>query len=82
MKIQVFEMVVTKDPEPVWDKEVEVAEKWIHFVDESVSASKLFTSDFVFPRDNECRLKKGRATTRLSNQEHISLRYKLLDKDS
>lgn len=51
-------MVLTKDPEPVWDKEVDVAEKWIQFVDESVSASKLFLSDFDLPRDDECRLRK------------------------
>ena len=34
-------MVLTKDPEPVWDKEVAVEEKWIQFVDQSVLASKL-----------------------------------------
>ena len=45
LKAQVFEMVLTKDPEPVWDKEVAVDEKWIQFVDESVSASKLFIPD-------------------------------------
>ena len=39
-------MVLTKDPEPVWDKEIDVPEKWIQFVDESVSASKLLISDF------------------------------------
>lgn len=51
-------MVLTKDPEPVWDKEVDVAEKWIQFVDESVLASKLFISDFDSSRDDECRLRK------------------------
>ena len=45
-------MVLTKDPEPVWDKEVDVAEKWIQFVDESVSASKLFTFDLSFSSDS------------------------------
>ncbi|KAI9703666.1 MAG: hypothetical protein M1836_007436 [Candelina mexicana] len=50
-------MVLTKDPEPVWDKEVDVAEHWIQFVDESVSASKLFVSGFDFARDDECRLR-------------------------
>lgn len=51
-------MVLTKDPEPVWDKEVDVDKKWIQFVDESVSASKLFISDFAFSRDGEYRLRK------------------------
>ena len=49
-------MVLTKDPEPVWDKEVDVDQKWIQFVDESVSASKLFIFDFDFLRDDEYRL--------------------------
>ena len=37
-------MVLTNDPEPVWDKPVDVPEKWIQFVDENVSASKHFES--------------------------------------
>ncbi len=51
-------MVLTKDPEPVWDKEVDVDEKWIQFIDESVSESKLFISDFDLSRDEKCRLRK------------------------
>ena len=37
-------MVLTNDPEPVWDKSVDVPEKWIQFIDENVSASKYFES--------------------------------------
>ena len=33
-------MVVTNDPEPVWDKPVDVPEKWIQSVDNNVLASK------------------------------------------
>lgn len=51
-------MVVTKDPEPVWDKEVDVPEKWIQFVDGNVSKSKLFISDFDVLGNNGCRLRK------------------------
>lgn len=36
-------MVKTEDQEgkPVWDKPVDVDEKWIQFVDDNVSASEL-----------------------------------------
>lgn len=33
-------MVQTHDPEPVWDKEVDVPEKWIQYVDDNVTASR------------------------------------------
>ena len=33
-------MVLTNDPEPVWDKPVDVPEKWIQFVDDNVLAGK------------------------------------------
>ena len=33
-------MVKTYDPEPVWDKPPDVAEKWIQFVDDNVLASE------------------------------------------
>ena len=33
-------MVQTTDPEPVWDKPVDVPEKWVQFVDDNVLASK------------------------------------------
>ncbi len=32
-------MVLTNDPEPVWDKPVDVSEKWIETVDENVRES-------------------------------------------
>lgn len=35
-------MVYTHDPEPVWDKEVDVPEKWIQSVDDTVAASMSF----------------------------------------
>ena len=34
-------MVLTHDTEPVWDKSVDVPEKWIQNVDPSVAKSKL-----------------------------------------
>ena len=37
-------MVLTMDTEPVWDKPVDVPEKWIEFVDDNVLASKLASS--------------------------------------
>ena len=37
-------MVLTNDTEPVWDKPVDVPEKWIDFVDDNVLASKLASS--------------------------------------
>ena len=37
-------MVLTTDTEPVWDKPVDVPEKWIEFVDDNVLASKLASS--------------------------------------
>ncbi len=33
-------MVVTNDPEPVWDKPVDVPEKWIQTVDDNVRVSE------------------------------------------
>ena len=50
-------MVLTNDPEPVWDKETDVPKKWIEFVDENVATSKLSTSDFDFSRDNDYELR-------------------------
>ena len=38
-------MVQTNDPEPVWDKPVDVPEKWIQTVDDNVFASKSFLCD-------------------------------------
>ena len=35
-----LKMVQTTDPEPVWDKPVDVLEKWIQFVDDNVLTSK------------------------------------------
>ena len=37
-------MVLTNDPEPVWDKPVDVPEKWIQSVDSNVLASKFSTT--------------------------------------
>ena len=38
-------MVQTNDPEPVWDKPVDVPEKWIQTVDDNVYTSKSFLRD-------------------------------------
>ena len=39
----------THDPEPVWDKEIAVAEKWIQFVDNAVTKSKSFWVKWLMP---------------------------------
>ena len=31
----------THDPEPVWDKEIAVAEKWIKYIDDAVMQGRL-----------------------------------------
>lgn len=73
-------MVLSNDPEPVWDQPVDVPEKWIQFVDDNVVASMHFTDDNIgsgVPRPSD----SARITTRISSKGDLSLRRKLLDKN-
>ena len=58
-------MVVTHDAEPVWDKPVDVPEKWIQQVDQNVASSKLPCLSF-------CLYLTGRIASWLVDQRHHS----------
>ena len=66
-------MVKTYDPEPVWNKPPDVAEKWIQFVDDNVLASKFFYA--VDPQSFDM----PRITCWGEGQLYISVWRKLLD---
>ena len=38
-------MVITQDTEPVWEKPVDVPEKWIKSIDENILASEQTSSE-------------------------------------
>ena len=38
----------TQDAEPVWDKEIDIPEKLIQYVDDNVTASMLFLAQLPF----------------------------------
>lgn len=74
-------MVQTHDTEPVWDKPPDVDEKWIQYVDDNVSSSKLPCLQL---RDLEFLLRyliEYRAASGNANSKHFTLRSELLDKD-
>ena len=75
---EALNMVLTHDPEPVWDKPVEVPEKWIQFVDSNVVASTHLDynkTEGGHPRSSDI----GRITTRIASEGHLTLRHELLD---
>lgn len=70
-------MVKAEDQEgkPVWDKPIDVDEKWIQFVDANVSASELFKMS-----RRRTRVANGhRSTSRLQGQRHCTIWSQLLD---
>lgn len=74
-------MVQTYDTEPVWDKPPDVDEKWIQYVDDNVSSSRLpwlqlHDLHFLLLYLIESRSPSGDAYSK-----HFPLRGKLLDKD-
>ena len=62
-------MVHTHDPEPVWDKEVDLPEKWIQCVDSNVATSKSF-----FPSSAAVRSDIKRTARGVASHRYISVR--------
>lgn len=65
----ILSMVQTNDPEPVWDKPVDVPEKWIQTVDDNVYESKSLRRR----ASNDTESDDNRITVRLAGQGNISL---------
>ena len=73
-------MVQTYDPEPVWDKPVDVPEKWIQHVDHNVAASQSARRQRNSGRPNS-ESDVHRTATRIASKGDFPPRSKLLDKN-